>query len=73
MGNPSNKGWRTYPVSLRCAAEAAFGPNARLSQLIDQQPFSSATSGKQDKTVHEEAFADHALNMGERSAVPSAP
>jgi len=49
MGDPSNRGRRTYPVSLRCAAEAAFGPNARLSQLIDQQPLSPATSDKPEK------------------------
>jgi hypothetical protein len=51
MGNPSNRSRRTYPVSLRCAAEAAFGPNARLSQLIDQQPLSPATSDEQEKTT----------------------
>lgn len=51
MGNPSNRGRRNYPVSLRCAAEAVFGPNAALRQLIDQQPHAPATSDKQEKTT----------------------
>jgi hypothetical protein len=49
MGNVLDKSRKPYPASLRCAAEAVFGPDARLSRLINPQPISPATTDKPEK------------------------